>query len=99
MGVHGWEAVSTSYLESGRYLAGGAHSYAVGRYEVDAKKVVIRATLTLYGNGPTLFGKASGAPGSGASRQPPINDKGPTLMSRPCAKSCLEGGLSCRCMP
>jgi len=60
MGVHGWEAVSTSYLESGRYLAGGAHGYAVGRYEVDAKNVVIRATLTLYGNGLTLFGKASG---------------------------------------
>lgn len=60
LGVHDWEVVSTSYLEGGRYLAGGAHGYAAGRYQVNGNEVVIRAVLTLYGRGLTIFGKDSG---------------------------------------
>ena len=60
LGVHDWEVVSTAFLEGGRYLGGGAHGYSVGRYHRDGDKVVIRAKVTLYVNGLTIFGRGSG---------------------------------------
>lgn len=61
LGIDGWETFSTSYFEKGRYVAGGAHGYAVGRYELSGEDVVVRVTLELYGTGLKVFGRDSGA--------------------------------------
>jgi hypothetical protein len=60
LGIHGWETFSTSYFEKGRYTDGGAHGYAVGRYDVSGEDVAVQVTLKLYGTGLTVFGRDSG---------------------------------------
>ena len=59
LGVHGWETVSTSYLENGRCSAGGSRGYAVGRYEANACS--IRAMVAPCENGLAIFGRGSGS--------------------------------------
>jgi hypothetical protein len=56
LGSYGWEAVSTAFLENGRYLAASQDHYAVGQYEVDGGKVRVKATIHSHGMIRTMFG-------------------------------------------
>ncbi len=46
---YGWEAVSTAFLENGRYLAASQDHYTIGRYEVSENNIKIVATIYLHG--------------------------------------------------
>ena len=56
-GVHGWERVSTAFLEKGRYLAGGALMFSQGSYETDGKKVKIKVKVTQHAKAVPVFGE------------------------------------------
>ena len=56
LGPYGWEAVSTAFLEKGRYHAGSQDHYAIGKYEVDGDQVQVKATMNSHGKVRTMFG-------------------------------------------
>ena len=52
LGPYGWEALSTAFLENGRYLSASQDHYTIGRYEVDGNSV--RVVATIHSHGDTL---------------------------------------------
>ena len=54
--LHGWERLSTVFLENGRYLSASADHYSVGKYELDGKKFSAETSATQHGNIRTIFG-------------------------------------------
>ena len=56
LGPYGWEAVATSFLEDGRYLAGSENHYAVGSYELTGNNIQVTATTNTHGQTRTMFG-------------------------------------------
>ena len=46
---YGWEAVSTAFLEKGRYLSASQDHYTIGRYEVSGNNIKVIATIYLHG--------------------------------------------------
>ena len=56
-GIHGWERVSTAFLEKGRYLGGGAMMFSQGNYVIDGKKVKIKLQVTQHGKAIAVFGE------------------------------------------
>ena len=61
LGPHGWEAMSTAFLEDGRYLSASQDHYTVGGYQVDAKRIQITVSNHPHRPDRAMFG----APGSG----------------------------------
>lgn len=59
LGPYGWEAVSTAFMEDGRYLAASQDHYAVGSYELDGNQIQVRATMHSHGQVRTIFGDNS----------------------------------------
>ena len=56
-GIHGWERVSTAFLEKGRYLSGGALIFSQGNYVTDGKKVKFKLDVTQHGKTVPIFGE------------------------------------------
>jgi hypothetical protein len=54
---YGWEAMSTAFLQDGRYWSGGANQYAVGSYTLNGDKVISEATVVIHGEKKTFLGK------------------------------------------
>lgn len=57
LGPYGWEAVSTAFLQDGRYWSGGANQYAVGSYTQDGDKVISEATVAVHGEMKPFLGR------------------------------------------
>ena len=55
---YGWEAVSTAFLEKGRYLGASQDHYAIGHYEVSGNRVRIEGSSHAHGESLNLFGLA-----------------------------------------
>jgi hypothetical protein len=45
LGPYGWEAVSTSFLENGRYLGASQDHYTIGQYEVSGDSIRVEAVM------------------------------------------------------
>jgi hypothetical protein len=45
LGPYGWEAVSTAFLEKGRYLAASQDHYTIGKYEVSGDSIKVEAVM------------------------------------------------------
>ena len=58
-GLHGWERVSTAFLENGRYLAASANHYTVGSFKKEKNKFRAKARITQYGKVQVIFGTKS----------------------------------------
>ena len=58
-GLHGWERVSTAFLENGRYLAASADHYTIGSYKKEKNKFRAKARINQYGTVRTIFGTKS----------------------------------------
>jgi len=56
LGPYGWEAVSTAFLEDGRYLAASQDHYATGSYELTGNNIQVTATTHSHGQVRTMFG-------------------------------------------
>ncbi len=56
-GVHGWERISTAFLEKGRFLSGSASTFSQGTYVSDGNKVKIKLHVTQHGKTRTIFGE------------------------------------------
>ena len=56
-GIHGWQRISTVFLEKGRYLGGGAIMFSRGTYVVKGKKVEIKLDVTQHGKKQAIFGE------------------------------------------
>ena len=56
-GIHGWERVSTVFLEKGRYLGGGALMFSQGNYVTDGKKIKFKLQVTQHGKAVAVFGE------------------------------------------
>jgi len=57
LGPYGWEAVSTSFLEDGRYLAASQDHYAVGSYELTGNNIQVKGVMHSHGQQVrTMFG-------------------------------------------
>jgi hypothetical protein len=65
LGPYGWEAVSTAFLEDGRYLAASQDHYATGSYELTGNNIQVNATTHSHGKVRTMFG--ANAPSVGLS--------------------------------
>jgi len=48
LGPYGWEAVSTAFLENGRYLSGSQDHYVIGHYEVTADTIRVEGDMHLH---------------------------------------------------
>jgi hypothetical protein len=59
LGPYGWEAMSTAFLENGRYLAGSQDHYASGSYELDGNQIQVTAATHAHGKMRTMFGSSS----------------------------------------
>jgi len=59
LGPYGWEAVSTAFLEDGRYLAASQDHYAVGSYELTGNNIQVKATTHSHGQVRTMFGASA----------------------------------------
>jgi len=60
LGPHGWDAVSTAFLEDGRYLSASQDHYTIGRYQIDDRRIV--ATVANHPHRPDRA--MIGAPGA-----------------------------------
>lgn len=49
LGPYGWEAVSTAFLENGRYLSASQDHYTLGRYEVSENNIRVVAVMHPHG--------------------------------------------------
>jgi len=56
LGPYGWEAVSTAFLENGRYLASSQDHYVIGRYQENDGRIEIDGVSHSHGNSRTMFG-------------------------------------------
>ena len=56
LGPYGWDAISTAFMEDGRYLSASQDHYTIGRYQLDEKQ--IKMTVTNYPHRPdrAMFG-------------------------------------------
>jgi hypothetical protein len=45
LGPYGWEAVSTAFLEKGRYLAASQDHYTIGKYEVSGDNIKVEGSV------------------------------------------------------
>jgi hypothetical protein len=45
LGPFGWEAVSTAFLEKGRYLGASQDHYTIGHYEVSGDNIKVEAAM------------------------------------------------------
>lgn len=61
LGPFGWEAVSTAFLEQGRYLAASQDHYTIGRYEVSGDSIKVEAVMHPHSEAQNPA--ASGGPG------------------------------------
>jgi hypothetical protein len=53
---YGWEAVSTAFLDNGRYLAASQDHYAIGQYQISGKQIRVAAVSYAHGDMLNLFG-------------------------------------------
>jgi hypothetical protein len=53
---YGWDAVSTAFLEDGRYLAASQDHYALGQYQVSGKQIRLQVVSHAHGEALNLFG-------------------------------------------
>jgi len=74
LGPYGWEAVSSAFLEDGRYLAASQDHYATGSYEVTGNNVQVTALMHSHGQVRTMFG--ANAPQVELSFGGELNDSG-----------------------
>ena len=74
LGPYGWEAVSTAFLEDGRYLAASQDHYATGSYELDGNQIQVTAATHTHGQARTMFG--DNAPQVELSFSGELNDSG-----------------------
>ena len=59
-GAYGWEAISTVFMENGRYTGGGRNHYSCGRYkEKSDGSLVFKIDYNQFGNQRPLFGQKS----------------------------------------
>jgi hypothetical protein len=56
LGPYGWEAVSTAFMEDGRYLAASQDHYATGQYALDGNQIEVTASMISHGKVRTMFG-------------------------------------------
>lgn len=56
-GIHGWERISTVFLEKGRYLSGSANIFSHGTYKTKGKKVKFKLKVTQHGKKQVMFGE------------------------------------------
>ncbi|WP_198265233.1 hypothetical protein [sulfur-oxidizing endosymbiont of Gigantopelta aegis] len=56
-GIYGWERISTTFLEKGRYLSGGAIMFSHGVYTVKGKKFSAHVDVTQHNDKQTVFGE------------------------------------------
>ena len=54
--LHGWERLSTVFLENGRYLSASADHYTIGTYQLDGNTFTAEISSMQYGNIRTIFG-------------------------------------------
>jgi len=59
LGPYGWEAVSTAFLQDGRYWSGGSNQYAVGSYTQDGDKVISEVTVVVHGLKKPFLGRSA----------------------------------------
>lgn len=57
LGVYGWEAWATAFLDSGRYWAASATHYTTGSYEQRDDVVVLSGHTAVYDPHQAMFGK------------------------------------------
>ena len=57
LGVYGWEAWATAFLEDGLYRAGGADHYATGTFVQHDDSVMVSTEMVVYDPHRTMFGK------------------------------------------
>ncbi|MDC1287328.1 hypothetical protein N8198_05535 [Gammaproteobacteria bacterium] len=60
LGPYGWDAVSTAFLEDGRYLSASQDHYSVGRYQVAGKQIKMDVANHSHRADRAMFG----APGA-----------------------------------
>ena len=60
LGPYGWEAVSTAFIEDGRYLSASQDHYTVGHYQIDGKRIKVTAANHPHRPDRAMFG----APGA-----------------------------------
>jgi hypothetical protein len=60
LGPYGWEAVSTAFLEDGRYLSASQDHYTVGTYKIDGKQIKVTVANHPHRADRAMFG----APGA-----------------------------------
>lgn len=53
---YGWEAVSTAFLENGRYLGASQDHYAFGHYQVSGRQIRVDVVSHAHGEVLNLFG-------------------------------------------
>lgn len=57
LGPYGWEAISTAYLEDGKYRGASRNHYAVGEYTVSGEQLELSVKYVTHGEARTMFGK------------------------------------------
>ena len=50
LGSYGWEALSTAFIENGRYLSASQDHYTIGHYEVDGDRIKVVAKIHTHGD-------------------------------------------------
>ena len=59
-GAYGWEAISTVFMENGRYIGGGRNHYSCGHYKEEADgSFVFKVEYNQFGKKRALFGHRS----------------------------------------
>ena len=53
---YGWEAVSTAFLENGRYLSASQDHYVIGKYTLTGNQVQVVGVSHAHGEALNLFG-------------------------------------------
>ena len=56
LGPYGWDAVSTAFMEDGRYLSASQDHYTVGRYQIDEKQIKVTVTNHPHRADRAMFG-------------------------------------------
>lgn len=57
LGVYGWEAWATAFLNNGRYWAGSGDHYATGGYEQAGESFTLSTTMVVYDPQRAMFGR------------------------------------------
>ena len=57
LGPYGWETISTTFLEDGKYKGASQDNYTVGNYEISGNRIEMSAKTMAHGNSRTMFGK------------------------------------------